>query len=110
MEVSLEAIIAIFSLAVGLPPTLFMLSRCWLGRRRRQVEQHQPTTSNNLTSFETLPSDELVLWPRSTYPIRVWSFAGYQMDLVQNHPVMFPLQQATGSRGHDFGYLRGGSP
>ncbi|KAK1596595.1 uncharacterized protein LY79DRAFT_48978 [Colletotrichum navitas] len=110
MKLSLEAIIAIISLVVGLPPALFMLSRCWLGKRRSQVEQHQPTTSNNLTSFETLPRDELILWSRPTFPIRVWSFAGYQMDLVQNHPVIFPLQQATVSRGHDFGHLRGGSP
>ncbi|KAK2023538.1 hypothetical protein LX32DRAFT_627855 [Colletotrichum zoysiae] len=109
MEVSLEAIIAIVSLMVGLPPALFMFSRCRLGRRRSQIEQHQQNTSNKLTSFETLPREELMLWSRSTFPVRVWSFAEYRMDFVQNHPMMFPSHQTTGLRGHDFGHLRGGN-
>ncbi|KAK2058188.1 hypothetical protein LY76DRAFT_65613 [Colletotrichum caudatum] len=110
MEVSLEAIIAIVSLVVGLPPALFMFSRCRLGRRRSQIEQHQPNTSNKLTSFETLPREEPMLWPWSTFPVGAWSFAEYRMDLVQNHPTMFPSQQTTWLRGHDFGHLRGENP
>ncbi|OHW96596.1 hypothetical protein CSPAE12_04793 [Colletotrichum incanum] len=43
----------------------------------------------------------------SRSPVRVWTFVGYQMDLMQNQPAMFPLRQTRESRGHDFGQLRG---
>ncbi|KZL76844.1 hypothetical protein CT0861_03348 [Colletotrichum tofieldiae] len=109
MEVTLEAIIAIVSLVVGLPPALFMLWRCCRCRRHRRTEEHRLITPTRLASFDTLPRDEHTLWPQSRSPVRVWTFIGYQMDLMHNQPDIFPLRQTRESSGRGFGHLRGGN-
>lgn len=119
MEVTLEAIIAIVSLVVGLPPALLMLWRCCQSRRRSQTAgepqasgtsvaqfeadypiEHRSIMPNRSTSFETMPQEENMMWPRS--PVRVWTFVGYQMDLMPRQITMFPLQQAREPRDYNF--------
>ncbi|CCF31978.1 hypothetical protein CH063_04449 [Colletotrichum higginsianum] len=104
MEVTLEAIIAIVSLVVGLPPALLMLWRCCQSRRRSRTAEHRSIVPNRSTSFETMPQEENMMWLRS--PVRVWTFVGYQMDLMPRQPVVFPPQQAREPRDYNFQRLR----
>ncbi|KAF6831791.1 ubiquitin-like protein [Colletotrichum plurivorum] len=83
MEVTLEAIIAIAALIVGLPPTVFILWKCWY---RRRAERNRDTRSTSAAvPFEILPREERMIWPEPTSmpPPRTWTLVGFQVHMLR---------------------------
>ncbi|WQF82479.1 hypothetical protein CDEST_07493 [Colletotrichum destructivum] len=93
MEVTLEAIIAIVSLVVGLPPALLMLWRCCQSRRRSRTAgepqasgisvavleadypiAYRSVIPNRSTSFETMPQEENMMWSQQRLEIEDQGF------------------------------------
>ncbi|KAK1855885.1 ubiquitin-like protein [Colletotrichum chrysophilum] len=78
MEMTLEAIIAIVSLVVGLPPTIFILWRCFIHQSRasRCSSQRSPT------SFDRLPYQESFSQQSQHPTLRSWTFVGFEVDIT----------------------------
>ncbi|KAF6808779.1 ubiquitin-like protein [Colletotrichum sojae] len=87
MEVTLEAIIAIVALIVGLPPTIFILWKCW--HRTRTERNRDARSSSPAIPFEMLPREERMVWPEPTSipPSRTWTLVGFQVHMLQEQMV-----------------------
>ncbi|KAF0316467.1 ubiquitin-like protein [Colletotrichum asianum] len=94
MEMTLEAIVAIVSLVVGLPSTIFILWKCFIHRRSAS----RCFLQRSITSFDRLPYQES--FPhQSQYPtFRSWTLVGFEVDMAsQTWHSLCHLPPITGS-------------
>ncbi|KAF4482668.1 hypothetical protein CGGC5_v008785 [Colletotrichum fructicola Nara gc5] len=112
MEVTMEAIIAIVSLVVGLPSTIFILWKCC--RRRRYcfgqaTQPFRPFANDTSMQFESSPYEESFT-RRQSYPsFRTWTVIGFQVDAApcpDSFYGMHPLRGWPAYGSNEVGYVR----
>ncbi|KAK2756299.1 ubiquitin-like protein [Colletotrichum kahawae] len=109
MEVTLEAIIAIISLVVGLPSTIFIIWKCCSRRRYCFGQATQPFSNDRSMRFESSPYEESFTRQHSNPTFRSWTFVGFQMDAApypDGFYGMHPLGGRPAYGSHDVGYVR----
>ncbi|KAK2017098.1 hypothetical protein LZ32DRAFT_38742 [Colletotrichum eremochloae] len=78
MEMTLEAIIAIVSLVVGLPSTVFILWKCSIyGRRTSRYTSHSSSAPLDLIPHEESSPQHM------QHPVfRYWTLVGFEFDMA----------------------------
>ncbi|KAK2023022.1 hypothetical protein LX32DRAFT_165969 [Colletotrichum zoysiae] len=106
MEMTLEAIIAIVSLVVGLPSTIFVLWKCSAHRRRAS----RRTLRRSSASFDSMPHGESSPQHMRYPTFRHWTLVGFEFDMPNQtwHDICHLQPMRGNTPGYSFLNVRDG--